>query len=438
MSIFARGLVAAMEDETNAAELGIDATGADSAEADLVEAADISADVEAGSAEIEQATADADTLTRIADTAQASEEDGGMDPVAAEVAEIAVEAIYARLGVRSTSYPALESFSGRTGRVRATRIAVEEMMDTVKKVWAAVVTAFRKIIDFVKSFFGKLFDGNRKMEARANALQKQVNTMEQTPGGKVKSHGLGKVFGDFTPESAVKDVGAITGELKALAGVVNGIITGLGSMAEEVKVNVTGKDDSWLDRSKAANDVITAAKQYQSAGGTLLKPRLDLKFGDGPKTTMGEKAGNAWDAVKSFGVTIKENVPFTEKTEVDSLSKAQVSAMLTNVKAVAAFNSGQKAALAAFEKGINKALEAARAVAETAPETLNADQSNTKKNMAIARAAITATGNASMKMFTYGGKIGTQFAKAGLDYAEASLKAAAPAKADAVTDVVAK
>lgn len=432
MSIFARGLVAAMEDETNAAELGIDQTGADSAEADLVEAADISADVEAGSAEIEQATADADTLTRIAETAQASEEDGGLDPVAAEVAEIAVEAIYSRLGVRSSSYPALESFSGRTGRVRATRIAVEEMMDTVKKVWAAVITAFRKIIDFVKSFFGKLFDGNRKMEARANALQKQLSASTKETAGNVKSHGLGKVFGDFDGASAVRDVGDITSELKALSGVVGGTIAGLGAMANEVKVNVTGKDDSWLDRSKAAEDVISAAKQYQSSGGRLLKPRLDLKFGEGPKTTMGEKAGAAWDAVKGFGVTIKENVPFTEKAEVPALTNAQIGTMLTNVKAVAAFNATQKAALANFEKGINVALEAARTVAETAPESLNADQSNTKKNMAIARAAITATGNAAMKMFTYGGKIGTQFAKAGLDYAEASLKAsAAPAKAEA-------
>ena len=38
MSIFAKGLVAAMEDETQAAELAIDESGADSAEADIVEA----------------------------------------------------------------------------------------------------------------------------------------------------------------------------------------------------------------------------------------------------------------------------------------------------------------------------------------------------------------------------------------------------------------
>ena len=58
MSIFAKGLVAAMEDETQAAELAIDEAGADSAEADIVEATDISADVEAGTAEVEQASAD--------------------------------------------------------------------------------------------------------------------------------------------------------------------------------------------------------------------------------------------------------------------------------------------------------------------------------------------------------------------------------------------
>ena len=134
MSIFAKGLVAAMEDETQAAELAIDESGADSAEADIVEATDISADVEAGTAEVDQATADADTLERIADTAETAEAEGGLDPVAAEIAEIAVESIYTRLGVVRNSYPALESFSGKTGRKRATQIAVEDIKETVKKI----------------------------------------------------------------------------------------------------------------------------------------------------------------------------------------------------------------------------------------------------------------------------------------------------------------
>ena len=134
MSIFAKGLVAAMEDETQAAELAIDKAGAESAEADLVEATDISADVEAGAAEIDQASADADTLERIADTAEAAEAEGGLDPVAAEIAEVAVESIYARLGVQRSSYPALESFSGKTGRKRATQLAIEDIKETVKKV----------------------------------------------------------------------------------------------------------------------------------------------------------------------------------------------------------------------------------------------------------------------------------------------------------------
>ena len=43
MSIFSKGLVAAMEDETNAAELAIDEAGADSAEAEIVGVTGISA-----------------------------------------------------------------------------------------------------------------------------------------------------------------------------------------------------------------------------------------------------------------------------------------------------------------------------------------------------------------------------------------------------------
>ena len=206
MSIFAKGLVAAMEDETQAAELAIDESGADSAEADIVEATDISADVEAGTAEVEQASADAETLTRIADTAEAAEEEGGLDPVAAEIAEIAVESIYARLGVQRQSYPALESFSGKTGRKRATQIAVEDLKETVKKIWAAVVVAFQKMVDFVKNFFAKIFDANRKLLSRINALEKQTRNLKLQPGGKVKASGVISQTDAKTKEEALKAI----------------------------------------------------------------------------------------------------------------------------------------------------------------------------------------------------------------------------------------
>lgn len=417
MSIFARGLVAAMEDETNAAELAIGEAGADSAEADLVEATDISADVEAGTSEVEQATADADTLGRIADTAEAAEADGGLDPVAAEIAEIAVEAIYARLGVAHTSYPALESFSGKSGRKRATRYAVESIKETIKKIWAAVVNAFQKIVDFVKNFFNKLFDGNRKMLARINALEKKTNAAKGETTGNVKASGITKPVGMGTKDGIMDVLGTTETELKALSSWVNGIIKGLANAAGTVTINQSaGKDTSFLDTSNAAIELYKEAAKAKSFSGDVIGPRIEVKFAE---KSIGDSARGAWTALTEFAMTIKEYIPFTEKPEIEALTLAEVATALKNAEKIVQFNLGQKAAVAIFESGIKKAVESAKKVAETAPD--GEGQSAIVEDSRIAQRAITATGNTAIKAFTFGGKVGTEIAKAGIDYAERSL-----------------
>ncbi len=417
MSIFAKGLVAAMEDETQAAELAIDESGADSAEADIVEATDISADVEAGTAEVDQATADADTLERIADTAETAEAEGGLDPVAAEIAEVAVESIYARLGVQRSSYPALESFSGKTGRKRATQLAIEDIKETVKKIWAAVVNAFQKIIDFVKNFFGKLFDGNRKLLARINALEKKAAASKGETTGSVKASGITKPVGKGDKAGVLDILGSTEAELKALSGWTNGIIDKLATTAGSVSINQSaGKDAGFLDNSKAAIDLYKEAAKVQSFNGKVIGPRIDAKFAE---KSIGDSARGAWEALKDFAITIKENVPFTDKPEIEALSVAEAGTALKAAEKIVQFNLSQKAAVAKFEAGIRKAVEAAKKTAETAPD--GEGQSAIVEDSRIAQRAITATGNSAIKAFTFGGKIGTEIAKAGIDYAERSL-----------------
>ena len=417
MSIFAKGLVAAMEDETQEADLAIDETGAESAEADLVEATDISADVEAGAAEIDQASADADTLERIADTAEAAEAEGGLDPVAAEIAEVAVESIYARLGVQRSSYPALESFGGKTGRKRATQLAIEDIKETVKKIWAAVVNAFQKIVDFVKNFFGKLFDGNRKLLARINALEKKAAATKGETTGNVKASGITKPAGKGDKAGVLKVLGSTEQELKKVAADTQKIIVGLGAMASSISINQGAADDQgFLDKSKAAMDVYKDAAAFKSVGGEVIGPRIDVKFAD---KSVGDTARGAWEALKDFGITIKENLPFTDKPEIEALSKAEVATALKDAEKIVQYNLGQKAAVAAFENGMKKAIEAAKKIAETAPD--GEGKAAVVEDSRIAQRAITATGNSAIKVFTFAGKVGTEIAKAGIDYAERSL-----------------
>jgi hypothetical protein len=99
MSLFSRGIVAAMEDEMANQELAIDEAGADSMEADLVETVDMAADIDAGTNEMEQTVKDADQLERHVEVLTDAEGEGGASPELIEATEIAVEGIYNRLGI---------------------------------------------------------------------------------------------------------------------------------------------------------------------------------------------------------------------------------------------------------------------------------------------------------------------------------------------------
>lgn len=416
MSIFARGLVAAMEDETNAAELAIDEAGADSAEADMVEATDISADVEAGTTEIEQASADADTLGRIADTAEAAEADGGLDPVAAEVAEIAVEAIYARLGIKRSSYPALESFSGRSGRVRATRIAVEDIKETVKKIWAAVVVAFQKMIDFVKNFFNKIFDVNRKLLSRINALEKQAAATKQAPGGKVNASGVIAQTDAKTKEDAVKAIVGTTGEIEAMFDAAGDIASGMNEFPR-IKELLAGDGD-------LSN---LSIKKLQDAHSKFTMIARDEEGAIGKKFELAtaDKSLNPDLKIPEFKFEFKN--PFSsEGKELDALKIDEIRKVLGAAEKIVQANIATKALVSALEAGMKLTIETAKKVAETVGDK-EENAKNVTEGSRVAQRIITSTGNSAIKVVTFTAKTGMDVAKAAIDYAERSLKAAGQA-----------
>ena len=424
MSIFSKGLVAAMEDETNAAELAIDEAGADSAEADIVEATDISADVEAGTAEVEQAQSDADTLTRIADTAEAAEAEGGLDPVAAEIAEIAVESIYARLGVTRNSYPALESFSGKTGRKRATQIAVEDIKETVKKIWAAVVVAFQKMVDFVKNFFAKIFDANRKLLARINGLEKKINGTKQEPGGKVNAAGAIKDTEATDKAGALKVLLATPGEMKAMVDASKDIAQGMTGFKEITNL-LNGKSDVGMDALNIKG-VQESFKKYsflaRDAEGTIGKKFEVATTGDNNPDTKAPE----------FKFELKN--PFSsEGKELDALKLHECKQVLGACEDIVQSNMQLKPVVATLESSMKTTIEAAKKIAETA-DTKDENNSNVGERSRVAQRLITSIGNSAIKAVTFTGKTAMNTAKVGIDYVERSLGAAGKTDAPSEND----
>lgn len=179
---FRTKVVAALEELEN--ELG-------TSELETVPAA--AAEVEAGSAEIatnveevedlnvaaEEAENDIEALSDVQDVMKESVDGGeGLTEDAAEMAEIAVESICARLGFskHNTTMPAMESFGQKGSRLTATKIAMENLGEKIKRGAQAVLNFIKMIWEKIKGFFAGLTRSR-------GAMEKHLTSLEARTGG---------------------------------------------------------------------------------------------------------------------------------------------------------------------------------------------------------------------------------------------------------------
>lgn len=101
-------------------------------------------------------------LTTVNEVLEKTVETGdGATEETAEIAEVAIEAICARLGIRNkvSVIPALESFGSKNTRLAATRIAVENTKEKIASAWKAVLAFFARMWERIKGFFKKIWAG---------------------------------------------------------------------------------------------------------------------------------------------------------------------------------------------------------------------------------------------------------------------------------------
>lgn len=130
--------------------------------------------VDEGFQETEGAADGARAIDKIADTVQSTEETGGAAEEVAAIAEVAIEGIYRRLGVKRPAIYALESFKSDAERLKATRLSVEDWKETANKIRTTVVEFFKKIIEQIKAFFGKIFSVSKRNKAAAQTLSDRL------------------------------------------------------------------------------------------------------------------------------------------------------------------------------------------------------------------------------------------------------------------------
>lgn len=418
---FGRGLVAAMESEGEDTTPVEEVMAADSAETSLMEAADAGVAVDAEVTQIESAQADSETLGDIADTLEASEETGGVDPVAAELAEVAIESIYNRLGITRKEKPALEAFADKKTRVNATRIAVEDIKATMKKIWDAIVAAFMRVADWLKNFFAAIMDSNEKLAQRADALEKKAKATtgelasETMPAGSVaKSLGTN---GAFDKAIALKGVEGLAAKVKSAGSAgsradfkdIKGLVQDQAKF-EGFTLSASGGDGFTDTTEEAGAPDMKIVTSGHLPGNKIMRLRVAAK----------ELKGQA--AIDTLG---KYSVEVATDGKAEQ-SKQETVPVLTSAEAVklaGAVRSLTKAVLegrktqTALESKIKSLTSDARSAATLAPK----DEAEAAARARAVSKAVTSSLNFDIKYAAAFTSLATNTAKAALDYAERSL-----------------
>ena len=344
---YVRGVVA-MEDEevkrqeaeASASETVLD--NAESAETEMLEVADAEVEGEEREEQVEEAGEVVEALESIAQVLKVSAANGGLDKHAAAILGIATEHLYTRVGMKATkSAPSLESFGGTSTRIGATQLAMEDIAEKAKKIWASIIAAFEKAIQWAKDFFTRVFQSWEKLEKRANDLSSKS---ENAKGGhKVENSGivkslavagaapvlpaqLGK-FEDFTKEV----FGGTTGRANEMNSTVTLAEAGPEGIAKSFKLDPATKWFSGLKEASgfpAVKDGLATYVSDEQFGGMALvvvgaKEALTGKAAADAVSGMSFKIGPATAEPKE--VTVKE-LPALDAAGVKSVTTAVIAA----------------------------------------------------------------------------------------------------------------
>lgn len=250
-----KGLFAALEDlgtdgvvETNMAESELQS------EVSVNELTSDSSEVEDTGVAIEEATDAAENIEAISEVAEQSIEGGeGMSPEAAEIAEISVESICTRLGMRykRRTVPSLESFGQKQSRLSATKIAIEGFGDKVSEIWKKIIEGVKFLAKKIQDFFFNLFNSVESMEKLVKSVSEEAGKIKadaKKKEEKMKSN-LASILGNDVG-TVLKNQTANIGQLKTLETEVNKYV-----------MSITDTAKSKADAASIKTDIVTTIKK---------------------------------------------------------------------------------------------------------------------------------------------------------------------------------
>lgn len=199
----------------------VEVEGLDQSIADLTEDGDQLAD-------------DTAQVQDISDAVEGAAEQGGMDETAAKVVDVAVEAIATRWGIRRNKL-GLENFNGAR-KAQGTRVAMEELGEMAKDLWAKFIAWVKEIINKLKDFWLKYMNAGKALRTRADKLSDRLGkglgekSKDKIGGGWLSKLALdGKVDVEGSKALAVTSsakVGEVIGATVEMLRVGEGQLTG--------------------------------------------------------------------------------------------------------------------------------------------------------------------------------------------------------------------
>lgn len=398
--LFAKGLVAALESQEQAAAMVEDSAPAeivpesDTMAADMAEVVEAEGEVEAIDTSIEEAVEGAKQLEKIAEIAEGSLDNGGMDETSAQLMQASVESIYNRLGVVKTGKMSLESFGTKGTRVQSTKLAIEGIKETAKAVWDKIIAAITTMWNSVSTWFTKLIDANARMADRA----KKIGAAAAEAKGKTAAEA--EVAGGFIKKLAV------SGEFDPKS-VADGLVS--------IHDILTKGAQETLAVVKA----VAAAKTPEAIAAAAKAPEMKSIFSEedtrGVKTKrlLGDKAvflSGSKVMVESFDATAAEvkaeKVATAEQSEIVEIAK-QAATVAT--------------AVAENKKLVDEAGKAMKAFTDTIKKLAAGMTDETAASMKEAQAAAPKASAMVSALVTKLNGVAVSTAGAALDYAEKSL-----------------
>lgn len=397
-----------------------------------VEAANVATEVEAATAELTEAGGEAEEyaegietsvdaageLQEVHDTLAASVEDGeGVSEETAKMAEIAVEAICAKVGISTREarmIPAMESFGSANSRLTATKLAMEGIKEQAKRIWEAIKKACIHVWNVIKNFFAGLTKSRAMLEKHLTNLKARAEAAEGAPKEKKISTGA-KAF-SIKGKASLETVTKVLDQSSKLMDLSKKFTETLGQRAVEMinDVDAAGKAldtfkglDLGIDEGKGSDK---NSRNYGAfVGGRALVVSFDGSDKKNPTMSIGFQAVEK-EAAKEIQAPTKEEIK-----SVIASAQATLKALLEFDKVFKNLESINKSLIKVSEDMMNQKQEMKKAVADKEDKEGNEAAGNEANNVRSLNKMISTIGTATPNMVFAAVKAAADYANAGIN-----------------------